>query len=162
MSNPMIRVIIVAGHPPTRQAFIDSLALEDDINVIGAFGDGKELLRQLVRLGPDVLLVDLDVPNQEPVSLVSSVRRALPSTRVLIIAAANEPVLFRRLLDVGAAGIHLKTDGQQSAEMVRVVHRGSLYLSSEAARRMLGYVSPHHDRRAARDEDEGETAPPSG
>jgi two-component system response regulator DesR len=156
----MIRVVIVDGHLHSRQAFIDSLALEEDIEVVATFADGRELLRPLGRLAPDVLLVDLEVPNLEPVTLVSSMRRALPSTRVLVLAATNEPVLFRRLLDVGAAGIQLKTDGQRPAEMVRVVHRGSLYLSSEAARRMLGYVPPHRDRQGPSDDDD--PAPPSG
>ena len=156
----MIRVAIIDSHPPTRQALVDSLTVAEDIEVVGTFGDGRELLRPLGRLAPDVVLVDLDVPNLEPVTLVSSLRRALPSTKVLVIAQANDPVLFRRLLDVGAAGIQLKADGQPLAEMVRVVRRGSLYLSSEAARRMFGFVPPHRDRQETRDDEE--TPPPSG
>lgn len=138
----MIRIVIVDDHPLIVQALVGSFALEDDIEVIDTFSDGADLLSRLTHLSPDVLLLDLKVPNLDPLSLVASLREESPSTKVAIITAANDPVLLRRLLDAGATGIQLKTDGQDPAEMVRAVHRGSLYLSAEAAQLTHGSVTP--------------------
>ena len=132
----MIRVALLDDHPFTLQAVKMNLALEDDIDVVATFSDGRGLLGHLIDLSPDVFLTDLMVPNHDPLALVTALARELPETRVGVITGSVDVGLFRRLLAAGVRAIQLKGDRQDLAAIVRTLHAGERYLSDEAARRL--------------------------
>lgn len=105
-----IRVLICEDHPGIRRRLRELLSSEEDIFVIGEASNGYEALQYVEQLLPDVLLLDIEMPQMNGL-LVSKVLRANQSqVKVIILSAYNDPEWINSALEYGAGGYLIKDD----------------------------------------------------
>src|ERR1700731_2654012 len=84
-----IRVVIADDHPIVRDGLKKLLLLEDDFDVVGEAGDGREVLDRVRELDPDVLLLDLRMPNLDGLATLQALQQTNKRTRVIILTASE-------------------------------------------------------------------------
>jgi two-component system response regulator DesR len=104
----LIRVAIAEDQSLLRQALVDILTREEDISVVGQVGRGDEVMALVERETPDVMLLDIEMPGRDGLSLLEDLGVRFPQCRALILTVFNRPGYLRRALDAGAAGFVLK------------------------------------------------------
>lgn len=121
----MIRVLLVEDQTMMRDALSSLLALEPDLEVVGAVGRGDVAVETAERLHPDVALVDIELPGLDGLSVAEALGARLPSCRVVIVTTFGRPGYLRRAMAVNVAGFVLKeTPAAGLADAVRRVHAG--------------------------------------
>ena len=114
-----IRVVLADDHAVVRKGVRDFLEEEPDIVVVGEAGDGRQAVELAVALRPDVIVMDIAMPELSGVEATRRIRTLAPAVRILALTAYDdEPYIFG-LLDAGATGYVLKT--AESREIVRAV-----------------------------------------
>jgi DNA-binding NarL/FixJ family response regulator len=138
----MIRVLIVEDHPIVREGVTTVLERERDIEVVGAAGTAGEGLRLAAKLEPDVVMLDLKLPDADGVGAVGGFARA--NRAVLIFTAYDADDDVFGAIRGGARGYLLKgSPAAQIAQAVRQVHAGESYLSPRIAAKLVkGVVQP--------------------
>ncbi len=133
-----IRVIVADDHEIVRRGVREYLAGEPDMQVVGEARNGAEALHLVDELRPDVLVVDIQMPEVSGVEVTTRVKQQHPECQVLVLTAFdNDPYIFA-LLKAGASGYLLKTAGPDDlVRAVRVVHEGQSWLGPEVAKRVL-------------------------
>ena len=96
-----LRVLIADDYPPMAAALERVVSL--DCDVVGRLTDGSSLLAETKRLQPDILLLDLRLPNVNSLSACEEIRRVIPGTRVIILTGGLNPNLRQRVLAAGAS-----------------------------------------------------------
>jgi DNA-binding NarL/FixJ family response regulator len=114
-----IKVLIVDDHPVVRLGLRTMLESEENISVSGIAGSGKEALEQVQRLQPDVVLMDLRMPEMEGTEAIEELRRIQPGIRILVLTNYEADEYILRALQAGALGYLLKSTPQE--EIVRAV-----------------------------------------
>jgi two-component system response regulator DesR len=121
----VIRVLLVEDQTMMRDALGALLALEPDISVVGAVGRGDEAVEAAHRLGPDVALVDIELPGLDGLAVAEELAVSLPSCRVVIVTTFGRPGYLRRAMAANVAGFVLKeTPAAELASAVRRAHAG--------------------------------------
>src|SRR5690348_6003209 len=105
-----IRVVIVDDHPMVREGLRTMLG-DDGIEVVGEAGTTGEAIREARRVTPDVLLLDVDLPDGDGLATLPELKRVAPGVSVLIVTMHAERALVRRAIEMGAAGYVLKGVG---------------------------------------------------
>jgi len=128
----MIRVLLVDDHALLRQGTRDALRQDPDIAVVAESARGREALDQAARLRPDVVLLDIKLPDMSGVDVARVLRQDLPEIKVLILTAYDYESYVRALFAIGVHGYLLKDDpGMELIEAIRKVLRGEHVLSAE-------------------------------
>ncbi len=136
----MIRVLIVDDHPIVREGVTAVLERERDIEVVGAAGTVEEGLRLVARLHPDVVLLDLKLPDADGAGGISSFARE--SRGVVMFTAYDGDDDVFRAIQSGARGYLLKgSPAAEIAEAIRRVHAGESYLSPRIATKLVSGVT---------------------
>ena len=138
----MIRVLIVDDHPMVAQGIQSVLDDEPGIDVIGTLNTGRAVIDRLDELRPDVILMDLNMPEMGGLTATEIVMERRPETRVLILSMHDSPEYIASALNHGARGYVLKdvpTDEIKKA--IDVVMMGERYLCTGAQ----GSLSPKED-----------------
>ena len=121
----MIRVLLVEDQTMMRDAVAALLALEDDIEVVGAVGRGDDALEAAERLVPDIALLDIELPGLDGLSVAERLADTVPSCRVVIVTTFGRPGYVRRAISANVGGFILKeTPAAEVASVVRRVHAG--------------------------------------
>ena len=142
----MIKVLIAEDQVMLRDALATLLALENDIEIVGAAATGDEALRQVRADAPDVLLSDIEMPGMTGLELAATIRRETIRTRVLIVTTFDRPGYLRRALDAGVAGYVLKdTPSQELAQAIRRVVAGEQVIQDGLIREAWGEADPLND-----------------
>jgi DNA-binding NarL/FixJ family response regulator len=138
----MIRVLIVDDHPIVREGVTAVLERERDIDVIGAAATVDEGLRTAARLHPDVILLDLKLPDGENAGSVA--RFAHEGRGIVVFTAYDADEDVFRAIQGGARGYLLKgSPAAEIADAIRQVHAGESYLSPRIAAKLVrGVVRP--------------------
>lgn len=134
------------------------LNLEPDMEVIGCAPNGEEALVLMRRLGPDILLTDIEMPMMTGLELASIVQKELPETRVIIVTTFARPGYLRRAIDVGAKGYLLKdSPGEAVAAAIREVIKGGRAIDPQLAKLAWSEKDPltNRERQALRLAGEG-------
>jgi len=141
VSEP-VRVMIVDDHPVVRRGLRAFLETQPGMVVVGEAGDGREAMRELATGEPDLVLLDLHLPDTPGSELIPEMRRWNPNVKVLVLtgfAARHEVVPAIR---AGADGYLLKdTDPDQLADAIRELADGRTVYAQEAAAALSAYVS---------------------
>jgi len=134
-----IRVLLADDHTILRAGLRMILNAQPDIEVIGEASDGRQTITEAQRLQPDVILMDITMPECNGIEATRQVRRLVPETRVLALTMhENEEYLFQ-MLRAGAAGYILKEAvDTELISAIRVVSGGRFYLSPSAQSMMVG------------------------
>ena len=140
MAEP-IRVVVVDDHPVVRQGLRSFLDSRDGIEVVGEAGDGESAVREVTRLRPDVVLLDLVMPGGGGVAAIQALKAAGSDAAVLVLTsfAGDDQVI--PAVQAGAAGYLLKdVDPADLEEAIRTVHRGEGLLHPRVAARVMAEV----------------------
>ncbi len=137
-----IKVLIADDHAVVRNGLKMLLELEDDIVVAGEAADGREAVDEAQRLCPDVVLMDLTMPEVGGIEATKLLQDACPSAKVLVLTSIVEDSQILAAVRAGAAGYLLKeASPEEVSESVRAVHRGEPLLHPDAARSLMRELS---------------------
>lgn len=130
-----IRVLIVDDHAIVREGICALLALADDITVVGQAGGGREAIALARSFSPDVIVMDIAMPDLGGLEASIEIRRERPGARILVLSQYGDPEYVRRFLRAGVSGYVLKkAAGADLVAAIRAVHRGGLVLDPDVAR----------------------------
>ena len=141
-----IRVLIVDDHALVREGTRQLLEREGGIEVLATTGSAEEALELLGPLGPDVAIVDVNLPAMNGLELAAKVVASYPAVRVLILSAYDEHAYIAEALDIGVAGYLLKTaSAKELTDAVRAVADGVFVLDREVSKQLVRRheVTPH-------------------
>lgn len=134
----MIRVIIVDDHAVVRSGLQQFLATTGDIELVGMAADGLEAIEVTAQTSPDVVVMDLSMPNLDGVEATRRISAEHPSSRVLVLTSFSDRTRIMDALSAGADGYLLKhSDPEEIAAAIRSVHTGDAPLDPKAARALL-------------------------
>ena len=142
ISEDKIRILIADDHPLLREAIRNTFERHEDIEVLAEVGDGIAAVRLSAELKPDVVLMDIMMPNLNGIEATKQIRRVSPTTAVLILTGYDDDRYVIGLLEAGAAGYLLKsTQGQVLVRAVRAVHDGEAVLHPAIIGKILKYTT---------------------
>lgn len=128
----MIGVLVADDFPLVREALVAALDRHPEIEVVGVAENGVEAVAKAHELKPDVVVLDVRMPEMTGREALRRLRRELPAARVLLISAHEEPDVVVDAVSSGAAGFLLKRmSGDELAEAVIAVHAGEAVLTPE-------------------------------
>jgi NarL family two-component system response regulator LiaR len=130
MPNPRIRVLLVDDHAVVRGGLRFFLAGADDIEIVGEGASGVEALELVATLAPDLVIMDVMMPEMDGITATRELRRRFPQTRILALTSFAEGELVKRALQAGAIGYLLKdTQGSELIAAIRTAFAGAPVLS---------------------------------
>jgi DNA-binding NarL/FixJ family response regulator len=133
-----INVLIVDDHPVVRLGLRTMLESEENIAVTGMAGSAKEALIEVERLQPDVVLMDLRMPEMEGAEAIAELRRIHPDIRILVLTNYEEDEYIFRALQAGAMGYLLKSTPQEEiVQAVEMVHQNKRCIPPNIAKRLF-------------------------
>lgn len=130
--KPKIKVLIADDHAVVRAGLATLLGTENDIEVVAQAKNGNEAISKALEKHPDVVIMDLRMPETDGAEATVELQRRLPSAKVLVLTSFGEADGVAHALESGAAGAVTKT--AEDAELVSVVRRiaaGEKYVSPE-------------------------------
>ena len=137
-SDRPARVVIVDDHQLAREGLQRMLAGEPDLVVVGEAATGQEALALCARLRPDLVLMDVRMPDLDGLAATQALRQADPALNVIIVTMYDDPNYLFQALKAGAAGYLLKdATKQQVVTAVRQVLRGAILLNPELMTHLL-------------------------
>jgi DNA-binding NarL/FixJ family response regulator len=126
-----IRIVVADDHPIFRDGLCRLLALEEDFEVIAQAEDGKQVLDIIQQLEPDILLLDLKMPNLDGLATLQRLQASRNKTRVIVLTASEDKNEFVQAMKFGTSGIVLKqTATDLLIKSIRKVHAGEIWLDS--------------------------------
>lgn len=124
-----INIIIVDDHSMIREGLKQLLELDGDIKVIGEAGDGIECLKLLERVHPDVILLDINMPNMNGLQVLEEMKKNKIDTKVLILTIHNEIEYLVKAVDMGVDGYVLKdSNSNVLKEAITTVYKEESYI----------------------------------
>jgi NarL family two-component system response regulator LiaR len=132
------RIIIADDHPLFRSAIRQTLERHSNLEVVGEAANGRQAVELCRRLRPELVLMDLRMPEMDGIEATHAIKRDFPGIIVLILTALEEPSELSNSLEAGAAGYVLKhSSAAQISDAVRRVLAGESPLNEEVAMRLL-------------------------
>jgi two-component system response regulator NreC len=138
-----IRVVIADDHAVVRRGLKNVLEAEDDVVVVAEAGDLAGARRYVLGHRPDVLVLDLNLPDGLSLGAIPEIRAQFPDTQVVVLTMQNEPAYARQALSAGAIGYVLKEAAE--TELIEAVHRaavGEPYLNPRLGARVAAEPGP--------------------
>ncbi len=149
MTNP-IRILVADDHPVVRDGLVAILSTQPDFEVIGEAGTGLEVVEQVTTHQPDVVLMDLEMPELDGVGALEQLRANKENARVIVFTAFDTDDKILGAVQAGAQGYLLKgTPRDELFKAVRVVHAGGSLLQPVVASKLLRQVSQPHQPTAS-------------
>ena len=124
-----IRILIVDDHTLFRETLRNFLERDDSIEVIGEAGDGIEAMHQVERLQPDIVLMDVAMPNVNGLQATRQIKKGNPSVKVIMLTMYDTEQYISEMMRVGASGYILKrASAHELLTAIHSVSRGDAYL----------------------------------
>jgi DNA-binding NarL/FixJ family response regulator len=141
MAEGGIRILVADDHPMLREGLVAVLSTQPDFDIIGEAADGAEVVRLAEALRPDVILLDLEMPDVDGVAALEGLRDAVSAARAIVFTAYDTDERILRSLRAGARGYLLKGASRQEIfDAVRTVHAGGSLLEPGVTTRLLDHV----------------------
>jgi DNA-binding NarL/FixJ family response regulator len=134
-----LRIVLAEDHKMMREGLRMVLDRESDIEVVGEASDGIAAIKLAQTLRPDVVVMDISMPNLNGLQATEAVKTALPDTKILILTRHTDASYVQRLLRSGASGYVLKRSAPE--ELVRAIRRvvtGEIYLDPAVTEQAIG------------------------
>jgi DNA-binding NarL/FixJ family response regulator len=130
-----IRVLLVDDHSVVRMGLKSFFDMLDDIEVVGEASDGSEGVAMARRLKPDVVLMDLLMPNMDGVTAIGRIKAEMPETEIVTMTSFIEEEKVTAALEAGASGYVLKdAEADEVAAAIRAAFAGEVHLDPAVAR----------------------------
>jgi two-component system, NarL family, nitrate/nitrite response regulator NarL len=137
-----IRLLIADDHPIVRDGLKKLLLLEEDFEIVGEATDGRDVLDKVRELDPDVVLLDLRMPNLDGLGALQALPQVNKRTRVIILTASEDKNEFVQAMKLGCSGIVLKqTAPELIVKSIRKVHSGEIWLDSHTTAAVMRQFS---------------------
>lgn len=141
--QPTTRIVLADDEELIRFGLMGILSREDDMEVVGEASTGRDALRLCRELRPELVLMDVEMPEMDGLSATRQLKEELPTISVLVLTAHDNPDYLLAAVQAGAAGFLLKESAlQQVAGAVRTLMNGEPLLDQELAVRLLRRLSP--------------------
>lgn len=138
-----IRVFLIDDHLLFRESFASVLAAESDFDVVGQAATAAEALKDTAAIQPDVILVDLNIPDRDGLELLGALRAQLPRAKLLVLTGYVDGLRVKLAFRAGARGYLVKTaPPDQVITAIRSAAGGGVPLSPEIARHVIDHL-PH-------------------
>jgi two-component system, NarL family, response regulator LiaR len=135
LDDAPIRVLLVDDHAVVRMGLRSFFDLQPDIEVVGEAADGSEGVAMARRLTPDVVLMDLLMPNMDGVTAIGRIKAELPETEIVTMTSFIEEEKVTAALEAGASGYVLKdAEAEEVAQAIRAAYGGEIHLDPQVAR----------------------------
>jgi DNA-binding NarL/FixJ family response regulator len=144
--NDPIRLLVADDHPVVRDGLVAMLGTQPDFLVVGEASNGVQAVELAERLRPDVILLDLAMPEIDGVEAIRRIREKCPDARVLVFTAFDTDERIVGAVEAGARGYLLK--GVPRGEIfnaIRVISQGGSLLQPIVASKLLQHLSAHAD-----------------
>jgi len=139
----VVRVLVVDDQQLIREGIASLLGIQEGIEVVGTAGDGRDAVDKALALTPDVVLMDVRMPELDGLQAVAVLRQRLPACRVVMLTTFDDQDYVIRALRAGAAGYLLKDlPSRELAAAVRLAHAGVMQLDPAAAARLASAIGP--------------------
>jgi DNA-binding NarL/FixJ family response regulator len=140
--TPSIRILIADDHPIVREGLSAVLETQPDFAIVGEAASGTQAVERAATLRPDVILLDLALPEMDGVAALRAIRAADPAAKVIIFTAFDTDERILSAVQAGAQGYLLKgAPREELFQAIRVVHNGGSLLQPVIAARLLRQVS---------------------
>lgn len=143
MKGAAIRVFLADDHVVVRRGIARIIEEEDDMEVVGQAGDGVGAVEGIIRLRPDVAIMDIGMPGLSGIEAARQAVQAVPTVRILILTVYDWDEFLFRALQAGAAGYVLKgADVDELLRAIRAVHAGEVFVQPRMTTKLVGdYLS---------------------
>ncbi len=136
-TTTVIRVLIADDHPVVREGINRLLSTADDIAVVGMASTAEACIEEVLTQQPDLLLLDMAMPDMDGLEVIARLRESHPNVRVLVFSGYADDAFVFGALDAGAAGYLLKEEMPgQITHAVRAALRGEVILSDTIAQKV--------------------------
>lgn len=136
-----IKILIADDHPVFRFGLKALLATEPDLDVVGEAASGKDAVALALTLTPDVILMDINMPDLNGIEATRQIVQTRPSTGILILSMLEDDTVFSAMR-AGARGYLLKgSEGEATIQAIRVIAEGGTIFSPGIAERVMAYFS---------------------
>lgn len=148
--SPPIRIMLVDDHTMVRRGLATFLKVFDDLELVGEAADGETAIQLCNSILPDVMLMDMVMPNMDGVTTTRIIRQRFPTVQVIALTSFKEEDLVQNALQAGAVGYLLKdVSAEKLAQAIRAAHVGQSTLSPGAAQALVHATTqpppPGHD-----------------
>ncbi|MDX1740928.1 MAG: response regulator transcription factor [Rhodothermales bacterium] len=147
---PSIEVLLADDHPVVRAGVRSLLEAIEGVKVIGEAENGREAVRLAIELRPDIIFMDITMPELNGLEAAEMVRRDAPDVRVIMLSVhSNVQYAIRALKQVGASG-YLKKDArpEEFKAAIRAVTTGGVYVGPDVARLFISHIRDSEDQGA--------------
>jgi len=132
-----IAILLVDDHTVVREGLRALLATETDMEVIGEAENGSAAVKMAKKTEPDVVIMDVAMPQLNGLEATRQIRKTLPDTKILVLTSYNDDDCVSQLTKAGAAGYLIKqTAANELPRAIREVRRGNAFYSPAIAKRM--------------------------
>lgn len=132
-----ITVLLAEDHMVVREGFRKLLEGEDDVEVVGEAQTGRQAVELTRKLRPAVVVMDIAMPLLNGLEATRQIRKAIPSTKVVILSAHSDDAYVDQAIAIGAVGFLLKqTSSHDLSKAIREVHKGNTFFSPSISKRL--------------------------
>ncbi len=143
-----ITVLLAEDHTIVREGFRKMLEFEQDFEVVGEAPNGRLAVAMAIKLRPDVVLMDIAMPQLNGLEATRQILKALPAAKVLMLSAHSDDAYVNNATESGAVGFLLKqTSAHDVCRAIREVHKGKTFFSLSISRRRDRLNPPSLDRK---------------
>jgi DNA-binding NarL/FixJ family response regulator len=143
-----ITVLIADDHPLVRDSIKYLLQKHEDFEVVAQAGDGAEAIKLVGELSPDVVIMDIEMPNVDGLEATRQIKSSHPQAAVLVLTIHDDEEFVEAMLEAGAAGYLLKNAyGEELLQAIRAVKLGEFVLDSRVGSRVLRKLAAHSSRK---------------
>jgi DNA-binding NarL/FixJ family response regulator len=143
------KILIVDDHPMFREGIKSVIARNPQLEVVGEAGEGKAALKLVEELRPDMILLDVSLPDMNGIDLIQDIRKVLPETRILMISMHTKIEYLTSAFQAGATGYVVKdAPSEKILQALDLVSRGEYFLDTLVARQIVKRLAELPDRQA--------------
>jgi DNA-binding NarL/FixJ family response regulator len=134
----MIRILLADDHNVVRKGLRGTLEEYDDWNVCGEASNGRDAVRLALELKPDIVVLDLTMPELNGIEATRQIKKSLPQTEILIFTMHETEEMILRAFEAGARGFVLKSDDElELVEAIKVISRHKPFFTTAASEALL-------------------------
>jgi len=140
-------IVLADDHPLLRKALKDLLGKEKDFEIAGEAGDGREAVRLATEISPNIVIMDISMPNMDGLEATQQIKATCPDVAVLVLTVHTDDECILEILQAGAAGYLIKSAfGDEVVQAVRAVVTGEMVLSHAIGQRLMKQAARYPTR----------------
>jgi DNA-binding NarL/FixJ family response regulator len=133
------KILLVEDHTVVRQGLRRLLETVEDIEIVGEAANGKEAVQLARKLAPDIILLDLILPELSGPEAARQIKRAAPNSKIVVLSSYSDEESVRQMVAVGISGyLPKQTAANELLQAIREVRHGNIFFSASIARSIFG------------------------